>query len=415
MLSTTAKDSGTLLLGIIITSVGGFLITLALTRSLAPADFGLFVTALIFSQMVAEMFEFGIRPAVLNFVSSNQGETKLKFMKITFIISLVLALAVSLTTLFASPFLAAFIFKNSYMAVYIKYASIGIFLLMLLYWGQANFQAHRLFLNSVVTTSSINVLRLISILALLLLGIKQPDKLFLIFQSIIILSLIFVLLNQKTNFLFTKITRKMFNKVIVFTLPVGFGYMLLAIYSRLDQIMVFNITGKLQAGFYGLSFQLSNFLLFTSIALTSAAIPRFTSLNNKDFKTYFIKILSASFLLVLLSLISIPLSYFIIPVIFGKNFLPSVAPFQILVIGVVFYILSAPFLMAILYRFKKSKFISLIYLLSLILIFFLLSYLIPLSGITGAAISVALVYLIQLLISVGYFFKLATKDGYFNK
>ena len=139
--SSTAKDSYKMLLGNVISSLCGFLIITLLTRSISVDEVGLFITALTFTQLVTDLFELGINPASINFLS--QGNKS--FLKSSFLLKSLVAISVSaLIFLMAGP-IANFVFKNESITAYIQISALGIFFLQLLNWAQTIFQTEKRF------------------------------------------------------------------------------------------------------------------------------------------------------------------------------------------------------------------------------------------------------------------------------
>jgi O-antigen/teichoic acid export membrane protein len=205
------------------------------------------------------------------------------------------------------------------------------------------------------------------------------------------------------GFLKQNISFKYFKDVLKFGLPVGVGFAIAAIYTRIDQILLFNILGKEEAGIYGFAYRIATVILFASFAFNSALNPRFASLSPDKFIAYFKKASLATGALALSCLVAIPLAPFVIPPLFGQNYAQAVLPFQILVLGSAFFVLYSPFNSAILYRYKKPYFSLIVSVISLVSLYLLLMYLIPVYKSVGTAMAISLIYFCQLIISVLYF------------
>jgi O-antigen/teichoic acid export membrane protein len=402
-LSATAKDTFYLFLGTIISTVLNFVLVIILTRNLSVADFGLFITALTFSQLVSDLFEMGINPATLNYVSS-QPQEKLKFIKGSLVIKLIISILVGLGTFLLSYPISLLIFNKSAIIPYIQISSIGIMLLIISAWGQTVLQGEKRFLAAAIVNTSPNLLRLFALLLILILGLFTAFNALWSFYLVLFLTSILVFIFIGKSFIISNINKTDLQKIISFGIPIGLGFSVAAVYTRLDQILVLNLAGEEEAGIYGLASRVAIFFIFASTALSSAAIPRFTSISDETFFSYFKKNLQASGLLVVFSILAIILAPVFLPLIFGTRFYNSVMAFQILTLGAIFFTLESPFINAIVYRYKKNKFSLTLSLISLTFIWILLNLLIPVFGSVGAAIAVAAVYLLQLLISAIYFY-----------
>lgn len=407
--SSTAKDSLIMLAGAGLTTTLGFFLTIILARGLTPLELGLILTALTFTQLVSDMFELGINSAALNFISSSEGHERLVFLKTTFISKFVAAILVGGAVFLLAVPLSQIIFRSEVMVPFIQVSSLGVALMMFIGWEQTVLQAEKRFLTSVFLGTTFNILRVLGVLLLLTLGIFSPINAYIVLHIVLPLVAVYFFLRIGINFL--KIAKKnlVYKKVFSFGLPVGAGFAMAAIYTKLDQILIFNILGEAEAGIYGLAFRIMSVILFAAAALNAAITPRFTSLHDDQFSAYFGKTLLAALGLAGLSVLLILAAPLILPLLFGDKFISSILPFQILSIGAIFFILSSPFYTAILYRLKKTKYSLVVAIISLVLIWGLLNFLIPLYGTLGAAIAVTSVYGLQLALSASFYLFWSTK------
>lgn len=405
--TATFKDSVILFLGNVLSTVSGFFITVFLTKSLSPSDFGLFITAMAFAQLVTDTFELGLSPALIRFIPGASKVEKSQIIKTSLLLRVIISLVLGVAIFIFSKQISIIVFKNNAIDSLIQISVFGIILLSLVNWGQYIFQAERKFLLASLIGSSVNIFRLLVIVLLTVIGITDINNLYLFFQVVVVISLLIVLLKIDINLVKERFSTIFAKRILKFGLPVGFSFTLAAIYTRIDQILIFNYLGEIQAGIYGLAFRVSSAALVLAVAFNSVIAPRFASMDDKSFKNYFIKTIFASLGLSILSLVVILLAPYILPLLFGDNFVESVLPFRILMVGAIFFTLSSPFYSAILYRFKNPNFSLIMSTLSLILIVIMLNALIPLIKSSGAAIAVSCVYFIQLVIAVFYFLYLS--------
>lgn len=407
--SATAKDSAALLVGSVISTVGGFVGILVLTRHLPISEFGLFITALTFSQLVTDLFELGVNPSALNFVSLAEWGIRQKFLKVSFVLKLLIAVSTGLSVLILAQPLAQVIFRSRPMVGFIQVSAVGVFIMMLLGWGQTVLQAQKRFIISAVLGSLVNILRLVAVLFFLLIGALNGFSAFVVVQIVTVVLLWYLWVSLGSGFLKTKVASRDYQAMVKFGLPVGLGFSVAAIYTKLDQMLIFSLAGQTAAGVYGLAFRAAAFFLFASSAFTGAITPRFASLHKDDFPLYFKKTLLASLGLVFLALLSIPLAPIFFPLVFGSKFVASVLPFQILVVGISIFLLFSPLNAAIIYRYKKTRFTLWVSILSLGLTWVFLNVLLPRYQSVGAAIAVTSVYGIQFVLSTLYLLYLRSK------
>ncbi len=404
LFSSTSKDSLTLLIGNVITLSLNTILLIILTRNLSISDFGLIITGLSFIQLMSDGFEFGINSAILNFVPAASSWEKGVFLKSSFILKLLISLVLFFAILlFAKP-ISILIFNNPKILPIIQISSLSVFLMILFFWGISFLQAERRFKFAATVNSSLNFFRLILILILLLLNVFNLISVYLSLTLALALSVLLILFKLKVSLLLFKTPYTKYIQIIKFGLPIGIGFGLAAIYTRLDQIFILNLTGEREAGIYGLAQRLTLFFILAATSFGGAFVPRFTSIEGNRFLSYFKKTLLASLALAIITLGFIPISQIFIPLIFGSRFENSIAPFQILTVGIAFFILFMPFYSAIIYRFKKPFFATVISLVSVLVIFLLLNIVVPLYKSIGAAIVMSSVYGLQLLAAIIYFF-----------
>ena len=198
-------------------------------------------------------------------------------------------------------------------------------------------------------------------------------------------------------------------ELVAFGLPIGLSFSIGAIYTRIDQILVFNMLGSAEAGVYGLGYRLASVFVLGISSFGAVISPRFASIPDDHYWDYFKKTFLAICGMVAGAILAILVSPYLVPIIFGTVYIASVPIFQILTIGIIFFMLQVPFNTVIIFRFKKSNFLVPIALLSLGIMYFLLIYLIPLYKTAGAAWAFVVLNFTQLIFYVGYFWYLNSR------
>lgn len=409
LISETSKDSAIMFSGSVVSVIFSFILIVILTRNLSAAGLGLVLTGLTITQLLTDAFELGINPALMNFIPAASPIQKLIYIKTTFLLKLLTGIIVAVAVFYLAPFTATVFLKNESMTFFIQSSAVGIFLMSIILWGQTVFQAEQKFLYSSFLNALVNIIRTLAVLILVILALINPQSAFLVMQICLVIVVGLVFLLMKLDYLKVKATVFYWRQIIRFGLPLGISFALAAVYTKLDQLLIFNQTGEVEAGIYGLAYRVSLPLIFAVTALNSAITPRFTSVAGQAFWVYFKKSLLAVILLSVLGLLAIISAPVILPFIFGTSTRSSILPFQILVFGMICFILASPFVTAIIYRYHKPRFPFILSLLSLLLIYILLNLFIPNYKSVGAALAVALVYAGQLLLSLGYFRYLSKK------
>lgn len=401
--SATSKDSFVLLSGTIISNLINFLILFILTRNLSTNELGLIFTGLIFIQLVTDLFEAGINSAILAKLPVADKASQQKIVSSSFVLKLTIGVGVGFSVILLSEIVSMVIFNNPNIKSVIQISGLGILLLTLIFWSQAVFQAKRDFLSSMYVNTSINILRLLAIGIIAIFGIFSLIDVYFGMQIILVVSVLFIIYKLQNLLRFSQVSGKEIKSFLKFGMPVGLAFAMAALYTKLDQVLILRISGAEEAGIYGLSQRLSAFFVFTVVAFNSAIVPRIVAIEKNEFGKYFKKVVIISIVLAFLTSVAGFVSSIFIPVIFGVEYLNSVVPFLILAVGMSFFILSTPFSSLILFRFKKNYYSFIVSVLSLILVFGLLSILVPIYSSVGAALSITIVYLAQLVVNFGYY------------
>lgn len=404
--SNTAKDSSYLLVGSFLSVGVGFATTLILAPQLGLAQFGIFVTALSFAQLIAELFELGVNAATLNFVSGKDRSDRNKFATTALLLRLILSTLLGVVLFALAPLLAEGIFKDTQFVEFIRMTSWGGILFMSVSWLQAFFQAEGRFRLAANVNLTVNISRMGLILLLIGGGALSAYTAYLSSQLAFILPLIgfglfFGFAPWKTSVNF-----KDFKSMFLFGLPIGAGLSLMAVYSRVDQLIVFRLLSESEAGMFGLATRIASLFIFASYALGAALVPRFVQLGEKNFTSYFKKTLLACVGLAGLILLSLFTSPILIPLFFGEAYRASVLTYQILSVGMMFFVFSFQIQNAIVYQFKKNMFLAQIGVVSIVVLFPLLWWGTLSYGVTGAASAATIMYVTQFLASSLYLFQL---------
>jgi O-antigen/teichoic acid export membrane protein len=403
LFSATSKDSLVLLSGTIISNLINFLIVFILARNLSPQELGLIFTGLVFIQLVTDLFEFGINSTILTRLPVAEKQNQQKIISSSFVMKLIIGVVVGFSVALLSETISNVIFNNPNIQSVIQISGLGILLLTLIFWSQSVFQAKRDFLSSMSVNTSINILRLLAIGGVAILGVLNLTDVYFSMQVILIISVLYIIFKLQNLLKFNQISWLETKQILKFGLPIGLAFAMAALYTKLDQILILRISGEEEAGVYGVAQRLSAFFVFTVAAFNSAIVPRIVAIESNAFGRYFKKVVIISIGLAFLTSIGGFIISMFIPVIFGVEYLNSVTPFLILAIGMSLFILSIPFSSLILYRYKRNYYSFIISGLSLLLVFGLLSILVPIYNSVGAALSMLIVYLVQLIINYSYY------------
>lgn len=187
----------------------------------------------------------------------------------------------------------------------------------------------------------------------------------------------------------------------------GFKAYLAALFSfmviRLDILMVQYMRGSEELGYYSLAVTIINMLLMLPTVVGSILFPKLSGMTDPDAKWQFTQqvALIIGGLMLVGTLLAMPLAGTIIKLMYGETFLPAVAPFRWLLIGLIFLSVNTVFqnyfgsvgnpIVVVVSPFMAT-------LLNITVNLFL----IPRYGIVGAALSSTLAYGLMLVASLLY-------------
>ena len=191
--------------------------------------------------------------------------------------------------------------------------------------------------------------------------------------------------------------------LLKYTTPVAIFSIIAAFSARLDTFLNAALLSTREVGIYGAANQLVQIMpqLVSALGLVSA--PKFASFqSNSQMLTYFKKFQLLCFGLCLLGLLTIPLSIYLIPVFFGPAYSSAIIPFVILFLGQLIFLFSIPVHHSIIFYFGRPDIFIWVSLGHLALIGGLGYYLISSFGITGAAVTVLIGMVFNLLSPLGW-------------
>jgi O-antigen/teichoic acid export membrane protein len=106
---------------------------------------------------------------------------------------------------------------------------------------------------------------------------------------------------------------------------------------RLDLWIVNNYLPEKDLSYYSLAANINQIILYISVTISTVMLPNLSGKNEADRTRTFIQISRISFsFFIVICLIAFFVSDFIIPLVYGDEFTPSIIPFKIIIPGVLF-------------------------------------------------------------------------------
>ncbi|GAG58130.1 unnamed protein product, partial [marine sediment metagenome] len=394
--SRIAKDSAIVLTGNTLSAGLAFITTILITRTLGPAEFGLFALALAVIGIASQFSDFGIGTGMVRFASlylKNDNQKANLMFKVSLKLKLIITTLVFLIGFFASESLAVNVFGKPELIFPLKLAFIGAFGTSLVAYITATLQARQSF-KKFTFVNIITPFGKLTLVGLLFLTYKL--NLFSALTTVIILPFIAFLIGSliiPRDFLRAKgDENKTFHELFHFSKWVLVSVFCVMIFQRLDVLMLSYFKTTEVVGYYSAAFNLAFAISLVTGSLITVLLPEVSSLVGRNtIQNYIRKSLKYTGLLVCFLVPVLIISGPLILFLYGTQYEGSIIIFTILFairllgvvvspLGLVFYTLNKPQLAAYLNVLQLSG-------------NFMGNYLmIPVYGAIGAALSTLIIY-----------------------
>lgn len=408
--TATIRQSSITMTGSVINGILGALFYVVMARALGPADFGLLVVAITTLTLIADIVDFGTNTGLVHFVSANLATDKvrvLQILKLSLEIKLLVWLTVLLVGIVFVPYIADKIFNKIELITPLRLVMIGVGGALFFSFTTSSLQAFQKFVSWAFINISANFLRLVLIFLLLFYQQLNLASSLIVYISLPFLGFFLSLLLLPTQaFLTVKDETKLTGQLINFNRWVALSTIVAALSSRLDIFLTARLLSVKEVGIYSAANQLTVIIPQLVGALGVVAAPKFASFNNiSKMLVYFKKFQALVLALVGIGLLVIPLSYYLIPIIFGVSYTASIPPFILLFLAMLVFLVLVPIHNSIMYYFAKPQvFVWLSF--GHLLIMGILGYFMILNfGVIGAATTVLIGMIFNLLVSLIWFLR----------
>lgn len=411
-----AKSSFVVLIFILFSKILTYVYRIIIARQFGPEEYGLFSLAVMILGWFVAVFSFGLVDGIIRYVSLYRGKKEINkihyIIKITTTFLLFSGISSCILLFILSEYISLNLFHNPDLIVYLKWFSISIpffifastFLSILQAFEKINWYS---FIRNVLDIS----VKLIAILIFISLGFKTNAIIFSYILGILSMLLFsYYLVKVKLSEVFMKYTlEKKLKKRIVkdlfsYSWPLMFLSVVAFIFSWVDSFAIGYFKNVTDVGIYNAAVPLASLLIIVPSLFIQLFFPMITKEFSRN-KISLIKDISKQvakwiFLLNLpLLIIMILFPGAIINLFFGPEYLSAAWALRFLSIGTFFYsifIISANLLSMA----GRSKTVLFNILVSSIINLILNILLVPKYGISGAAFSTMITYIIWSFISL---------------
>ncbi len=375
------------------TAINGFLgllFYIYVARILGPASYGLLSVAIAFIAMMADLSDLGIDTGIIRFLGKyiDDRERAFRFIKLALEAKILIWLVIIFFGWFASPLIANNIFLKEELTDPLRLSLFGIGGALIYSLVTHVLQAWQKFVSWSLVNISMNALRLLALFLLVYLYQANLEYTLLIYIAIPFIGF-FITLILLPNFLKVNNEQTVKTELFHYSKWVAMVGILTAIGTRLDTFLTARFLSNIEVGIYSAANQLTVVIPQLIFALATVVAPKLASLDTKQKAINYLKKLQ---LLVagifVIGLVSIPLLILLIPLLLGDSYQNSIAPFILLFIAQLIFLLSLPAHQAIFYYFAKPKLFTYTALGQLIIVAVLGWILIPQYGVIGAALTI---------------------------
>lgn len=410
--TATWRQSQITIAGTLVNGTLGALFYIQLARFLGPSDFGLLTIALTTMVLIADIADIGTNTGLIRFVSSNLATDSSKayrFLKLSLEIKLITWVITFLIIIFLAPFLATQLFHKQELILPLKFTAFGVGGALLFTFAASALQAYQKYFFWSVINILTNTLRLILLLVLgyyLLLNIESSLIVYIslpFFGFFVVLLFLPIrkILASREEF---SLSRELFK----YNIPVAIFTTVAAFSARLDTYLNAVLLSAREVGIYGAANQLVQIMPQLVSALGLVSSPKFASFaSSRQMLVYFKKFQFLVSGLCILGILTIPVSVYLIPILYGQEYQEAVVPFIFLFLGMLIFLFSIPVHHSVIFYFGRPDVFIWVSLGHLAIIGGVGYFMISNFGVIGAAITVLVGTTFNFLIPlVWLFFKL---------
>jgi O-antigen/teichoic acid export membrane protein len=356
--TATFRQSSITFLGTVINGLLGFAFIGITAQLLQPSQYGLFVLTTTILIAISDIFDFGTRSGLVRYVSKYLKENKelaFKFLKFTLEFKLIVAAFVTIGGWFLAPIISINFFGKPELILPLQIGFIGVISLSAFSFSIATLQAFQRFWIWSGIQIGTNLLRLLIIFSLYYVGNLSLENTLITYVLIPFLGFIFSFLFIPRKFLFVKKESGVVSELFNYSKWIGAFVVLAAISARLDVFIVGKLLSTSELGIYGIANQLSMIVPQIVVAISTVIAPKMAQMGTKkELVEYYKKTQLMVLGLAGLGLLGIPISFFVIPLLW-QAYIGAIPIFAILLIAMLIFLISIPIHSVIIYYFGYPK------------------------------------------------------------
>ena len=388
------------LLAKLVSTITTLFLTVVITRFLGAKTWGDFSAVLAFIGFYYVLSEFG-----LNSIATKQFTEASKITKKSFLNFFFLRGAFTVFLLLVGIIILKLLKYPPYLEKAILFVMLQVFIYSLSSTFNSIYQSKHLYKYLFFSTFLYSLVNLITFI--LLVFVFKIYVLWVLFVP--------VLLAEISRFTFNFLVSKKFlsspsfsldinlvKKYAFLAFPLGIALVFNTLMTQIDRLMLSKMVDTLFLGYYSLAYKLFEVLLVLPTFFMNSMFPllvqSFKNKNSLLYNLYFSKsvflLFVSSFILILFGTVLAP---FLIPLIWGKEMLPAVSAFIILIVGSPLFYISSPISWLFVVE-NKTKVLTYLYLFAFLFNFLTNLYAIPRYNYLGATYTTLLTEALVLIV-----------------
>lgn len=411
-MNSLSKNALVTFLAQIASLIFGIALLIVLTRILGPEGKGIYTLIILIPTLAIKLVGFGIEEANIYFTGSAKIPVK-NIVSNSLILATIISLALILLfqSLSENIIFQDFLSSNGIVPLYLWMAILTIPFTFMFVWLNSVFLGRQ-------DMSKFNFLNVffsfiqLAAAAFLLIILKQG-----IFGAVFSYALATVAAALIAAFLIGRITPLKFfldKMSMVIQLKYGakayLGNIAQFLNYRLDMLLIAVFLNPLAVGLYSIAVEIAERLWLIPMAIATVLFPKISSIESQHADNLTPKVCRHTlFIVVIISMVLVALSYPLIKIIFGSSFLPSLAPLFVLMPGIIIFSV-ARVLSADLSGRGMPEIGMWAALVSLAVNLVLNVIFIPKWGIVGAAFASTAAYSVATIVTATIFFKTSQKN-----
>lgn len=404
--TATFKQSGITFSGTLVNGVLGAAFYILVARFLGPSSYGLLAVTIATLTLVSDIGDLGTDTGLVRFVGKFIKTDKVKayrFLKLGLKVKLIVSIVVMLLGYFLAPVVAEGLFAKEVLTHPLRIAFIGVGSVLLFSFTTHSLQALQKFVSWSAIQVGTNLVRLIIIVVLYYMGSINIVNTLGAYIIMPFFGFLFGLFILPSKFMKVedegKVSKEFFhyNKwVAAFTLVAAFS-------SRLDTFLTARLLSTAQLGIYSAANQLVQIVPQIVVAIGTVIAPKMASMAKiDDLVSYIKKTQVMVIVLSFMGVLAIPFVIYLIPFVFGNEYMGSIPVFVILLFAMLTFLISVPVHNAVFYYFSYPRLFLWLSFVHLAIISIAGWYAISTYGVIGAATVVLLGQVVNLMIPMAW-------------